>query len=163
MSLIFQCSREVLNGVGVDFFPSFFAFSFFLSLFFASLRFPSFFSYCPRGQGQTTAIYCKHGEFHSDPVCTNPVQNDPIFSSAQGFPSVAKLEIKNLLCERFRRAFRNLLWQFRAEHCFRNKNSAQRGSFGPDIPADVPPKTSVRPSKSWKNKHVGTHIRRGRP
>ena len=33
---------------------------------------------------------------------------------------------------------------------FRNENSAQRGSFGPDIPADIPPKTSVRPSKSWK-------------
>ena len=33
----------------------------------------------------------------------------------------------------------------------RNENSAQRGSFGPDIPADVPPKTSVRPSKILEN------------
>ena len=46
---------------------------------------------------------------------------------------------------------------------FRNKNSAQRGSFWPDIPADIRPKTSVRPSKSWKNKHFGTDIPRGRP
>ena len=45
----------------------------------------------------------------------------------------------------------------------RDENSAQRGSFGPDIPADIPPKTSVRPSKSWKNKHFGTDIPRGRP
>ena len=42
---------------------------------------------------------------------------------------------------------------------FRNENSAQRGSFGPDIP----PKTSVRPSKSWKHKHFGADIPRGRP
>ena len=34
--------------------------------------------------------------------------------------------------------------------CFRKENSAQRGSFRPDIPADIPPKTSVRASKSWK-------------
>ena len=37
----------------------------------------------------------------------------------------------------------------------RNEKSAQRGSVGPDIPADIRPKTSVRPSKSWKNKHFG--------
>ena len=24
-------------------------------------------------KGQTTAMYCKNGEFHPDPVCTNPV------------------------------------------------------------------------------------------
>ena len=46
---------------------------------------------------------------------------------------------------------------------FRNEKSAQRGSFGTDIPADIRPKTSVRPSKSWKNKHFGTDIPRGRP
>ena len=40
----------------------------------------------------------------------------------------------------------------------RNENSGQRGSFGPDIPADIRPKTSVRPSKSWKNKHFRTDI-----
>ena len=28
-------------------------------------------------QGHTTASYCKNGEFHSDPVCTDPVQNFP--------------------------------------------------------------------------------------
>ena len=58
----------------------------FLCFFFAFLRFffaffPFFFAVCdyPRGQGQTTAIYCKNGEeFHSDPVCTDPMQNFPI-------------------------------------------------------------------------------------
>ena len=43
------------------------------------------------------------------------------------------------------------------------RKSAQRGSFGPDIPTDIRPKTSVRPSKPWKNKHFGTDIPRGRP
>ena len=38
----------------------------------------------------------------------------------------------------------------RPPQTFRNGNSAQRGSFGPDICADIRPKTSVRPSKSWK-------------
>ena len=69
------------NGVGVDgvggvipFFLRLFVLSF---LFFAYLRFSCF---SPRGQGQTTAIYCKNGEFHSDSICTNPVQNFPTFS-----------------------------------------------------------------------------------
>ena len=49
--------------------------------------------------------------------------------------------------------------------CLNNQEhkSAQRGSFGPDIPADVRPKTSVRPSKSWQNKHYDMDIPRGRP
>ena len=78
---------EVLNGVGVDgvgvIFPLFFAhFSSFFTHFSAfSTHFSSFsthFSpFSPEGQGQTTAIYCKNGEFHSDPVCTDPVQNFP--------------------------------------------------------------------------------------
>ena len=34
----------------------------------------------------------------------------------------------------------------------RNEKSAQRGSFRPDVPADIRPKTSVRPSKCWKKK-----------
>ena len=63
---------EVLNGVGVDgvgvIFPFFYAFSPF------STHFPPF---STQGQGQTPAIYCKNGEFHSDPVCTDPVQNFP--------------------------------------------------------------------------------------
>ena len=37
---------------------------------------------------------------------------------------------------------------------FRNENSAQRGSFWPDIPADIRPKTSVMPSKSWKKTSI---------
>ena len=67
---------EVLNGVGVDgvaseeFSPFFRFFFFFFSFFFA-------FWYSPRGQGEPTAIYCKNGEFHSDPVCTDPVQSVP--------------------------------------------------------------------------------------
>ena len=31
-----------------------------------------------------------------------------------------------------------------------NEKSAQRGRFGPDLPADIRPATSVRPSKSRK-------------
>ena len=37
---------------------------------------------------------------------------------------------------------------------FRNESSAQRGSFWPDIPADIRPKTSVRRSKSWKKTSI---------
>ena len=45
---------------------------------------------------------------------------------------------------------------------FRNEKSAQRGSFRTDVPADIRPKTSVRPSKSWKkNRHFGTDMPRG--
>ena len=70
---------EVLNGVGVDgvgvIFPFFYAFFLFFYAFFPF--FYAFFSASPKGQGQTTAIYCKNGEFHSDPVCTDPVQNFP--------------------------------------------------------------------------------------
>ena len=40
--------------------------------------FSSLFSASPEGQGQTTAIYCKNGEFHSNPICTDPVQNFPM-------------------------------------------------------------------------------------
>ena len=84
-ALVVFSSWEVLNGVGVDgvggIFPflRFFAFLRFSSL----LSFSSLFSYSPsspRGQGQMTAIYCnKKGEFRSDPVCTDPVPNFPIF------------------------------------------------------------------------------------
>ena len=77
---------EVLNGVGVDgvggifpfFFFCFFVFLRFSSLFFVFLRFSLFFFlFLPTllGQGQTTAIYWENGEFHSDPVCTDPVRN----------------------------------------------------------------------------------------
>ena len=69
---------EVLNGVGVDgvgvIFPFFYAF---FPFFMHFPPFSSLFSASPKGQGQTTAIYCKNGEFHSDPVCTDPVQNLP--------------------------------------------------------------------------------------
>ena len=63
-------------------FPLFFyaVFPFFLTHFFAFLRFSSLFSSSPKGQGRTTAIYCKNGEFHSDPVCTDPVQNFPMLA-----------------------------------------------------------------------------------
>ena len=53
------------------FFTHFFAFLGFLS-------FSSLLSSSPQGQGQTTTIYCKNEEFHSDPVCSDPVQNFPI-------------------------------------------------------------------------------------
>ena len=50
---------------------------FFFSLFFFAFFF--FFRFSPilLGQGQATAIYWENGEFHSDPVCTDPVQNFP--------------------------------------------------------------------------------------
>ena len=63
---------EVLNGVGVDGVGGLFPFFRLSSLFFVFLR---CFPYSPRGQGQTAAIYCKNGEFHSDLICTDPVQN----------------------------------------------------------------------------------------
>ena len=43
------------------------------------------------------------------------------------------------------------------------KNQPKDRSFRPDVPADIRPKTSVRPSKSWKNKHFGTGMPRGGP
>ena len=43
------------------------------------------------------------------------------------------------------------------------KNQPKDRSFRPDVPADIRPKTSVRPSKSWKNKRFGTDMPRGRP
>ena len=36
----------------------------------------------------------------------------------------------------------------------RNEKSAQRGSFWPDVPVDIRPKTSVRPSKSWRKTSI---------
>ena len=64
-----------------------------------------------------------------------------------------------------RRAHPNCLFQS-LPNCLsptrvRNEISAQRGSFGPDIPADIRPETSVRAPKSWKNKHF--RAARGRP
>ena len=54
------------------------------------------------------------------------------------------------------------LWWFRRRKAS-SENSAQRGSFWPDVPADIQPKTSVSTSKCWKKKHFGTDIPRGRP
>ena len=65
-----------LVQMGSEWFSPFFTrFSPFLFAFFPF--FFAFFSASPKGQGQTTVIYCKNGEFHSDPVCTDPVQNFP--------------------------------------------------------------------------------------
>ena len=36
-----------------------------------------FFGALSQNKGQKTAIYWKNGEFHSDPVCTDPVENFP--------------------------------------------------------------------------------------
>ena len=68
-----QSYWEVLNGVGVDgagvifliFYAFFLIFHAFLPFLHAFLRFSLLFSSSPKGQGQTTAIYCKNGEFHS--------------------------------------------------------------------------------------------------
>ena len=90
---------EVLNGVGVDWVGGIFVFFYFCffcffvffvltSFFFAFILFFSFFIaffVCfvvflrfSLGKDQTTAIYWENGEFHSDPVCTDAVQNFPI-------------------------------------------------------------------------------------
>ena len=42
----------------------------------------------------------------------------------------------------------------------KRKISPKDRSFRPDVPADIRPKTSVRPFKSWKNKHFGTGMPR---
>ena len=70
-----------VDGVGVifPFFTHFSRFSTHFSPFSTHFSpFSSLFSASPKGQGQTTAIYCTNGEFHSDPVCTDPVRNFPI-------------------------------------------------------------------------------------
>ena len=78
---------EVLYGVGVHgvgvifpflrtfrFFTHFFAF---LSLFFVFLRFSLLLL---KDKGKQEQFTAKNGEFHSDPVCTDPVQNFPILN-----------------------------------------------------------------------------------
>ena len=87
----FECGRrgEVLQSHPLPISPLLRDFPLFLRIFPLFLRisplfsrifprFSSLFSSSPKEQGQTTAIYCKNGEFHSDPVCTDPVQNFPI-------------------------------------------------------------------------------------
>ena len=80
---------EVLNGVGVDGVGGIFLLpyvflcfsSLFFSLFFVFLRFSSFFFAFLRFVLEERVGDCKllqNGEFHSDPVCTDPVQNFPI-------------------------------------------------------------------------------------
>ena len=94
-------------------FPPFFPF-FFSSLFLSFSSFSSLFShfFCSfffefllfsylLGKEQTTATYWENGEFHSDPVCTNPVQNFPIGGKFQR--NVRKLHFK------FRVSFGNFI------------------------------------------------------
>ena len=77
-----QLFWEVLNGVGVDgvggkfpFFSFFVAFPRFSSFFFfGSLRFSPF---SPRTRANSCNLLANR-EFHSDPICTDPVQNFPI-------------------------------------------------------------------------------------
>ena len=74
---------EVLNGVGVDgvgvIFPFFCAFfPFFCAFFpFFCAFFPFFCAFLLKDKGQQQQFTAKNGEFHSDPVCTDPVQNFP--------------------------------------------------------------------------------------
>ena len=75
--------------------PFFTHFSPFLRIF---SSFSSLFSASPKGQGQTTAICCKNGEFHSDPVCTDPVQNFPSYAELATFTAmILELLLTNLL------------------------------------------------------------------
>ena len=64
-----------VDGIGGNIYFCFF-------VFFAFLRFPSLFLRIFLGHRQTTAIYWTNGEFHSDPVCTDPVQNFPMNTAA---------------------------------------------------------------------------------
>ena len=70
---------EVLNGVGVDGVRRISNFLLFFARFLCFFRCSSFF-FMLLGQEQTTAICWKKGEFHSDPVCTGPVQSFPKYS-----------------------------------------------------------------------------------
>ena len=94
------CSWEVLNGVGVDgvggifhFFLLFFVFLrffdffrfsslffAFLRFFFIFLRFSSFFFVFRLfvWNKRERLQFWEDGEFHSDPVCTDPVRNFPM-------------------------------------------------------------------------------------
>ena len=45
----------------------------------------------------------------------------------------------------------------------RNKKSAQRGSFGPDVHVDIRPKNFGQALQILEDKHFGTDIRRGHP
>ena len=77
--------------------------------------------------------------------------NCQIVPALPSYRGALKWGLKATLCN-LRTIVHNcaLSWPF-----FRNEKSAQRGSFGPDIPADIRPKTSVRPSKFWKTSILG--------
>ena len=64
-------NSEGLNGVGVDGVGG--ILPFFVYLCFSPLFFS--FVFLLFSLEQTMAIYSENGEFHSDPVCTDPVQN----------------------------------------------------------------------------------------
>ena len=93
-NLVRNKNWEVLNGVGVDgvggvfsvffrYFSLVFFFHFFLrfsSVFFAFFILLCFSLILLENKGkrlQFTAIIMNNGEIHSDPVCTDPVQNFP--------------------------------------------------------------------------------------
>ena len=90
------------------FFSLFFVF---FSLFFASLRFPSFFcvffSYSLRRRANDCNLLV-NGEFHSDPVCTDPVQNFPKKYIVRFF--VMKFSLKFEISD-----WKNL-WKFRVKN-----------------------------------------------
>ena len=78
-----QISLEIIVGVdGVGEIFHFFCF------FCCSSFFSAFFPPVLLGQELTTAIYWENGEFHSDPVGTDPVQN---------FPSVLKAPRRHVM------------------------------------------------------------------
>ena len=87
---------EVLNGVGVDGgrgdFPLFLRIFRFFTHFFAFLRF-SLLLLKDKGKQQPNLL--QKGEFHSDPICTDPVQNFPI-NSLQSSTTLPKNSPKNL-------------------------------------------------------------------
>ena len=82
-----------------SFFFHFFVLFRFSSFFFVFLRFSSLFFHSARGQGRTTAIYCKNGEFHSDPVCTDPVRNFLILGLAWHYLAVSQRPLTLMLLQ----------------------------------------------------------------
>ena len=97
---------EVLNGVGVDgvdgvgvIFPFFYAF---IRFFFAFLRFSLLLL---KDKGKQQQNLQQKGEFHSDPVCPDPVQNFPKGSgtSRQNSRDIPDSSLRNPRKTNFRR------------------------------------------------------------
>ena len=70
-------------------FPILFCFLCFFAFFFCFLHLSSLFWYSVRGQGKRLQFPAQNGEFHSDPVCTDPRAKLPDYGLPKG-PSRTK-------------------------------------------------------------------------